>query len=348
MNGQEHNNEVDFLKTTLINVFSQYRVDEIDNYKGGELIKEAFGKNWKDSYIKDSKYIKYYNKALNAKKRIEDIISKFKKNSDQVRKLISLINKLEKDDDKYICAELIKKTNSIKWDPKNQSLFNNYCEIILETVDYFISYTNRDPVRTYQKCESIFWDKPSDEELKNKNSVAVLLNEELRQDLKGFFDKDTLTNGENFGKEIYNYCKKAFTFVQLIERKSFESHIEETNWCYYEYCIFTNPRERLFCECCNNRENCDVNTSITNNHCTIDQKINRVFFLLVDKEINFTPESSPLEYDGWYKDIKRKNNDIIIEGLKASDFEKEIKKIRTLIKSAKEKFINELCNLGKT
>jgi len=341
----KHNKKIkiEFMKTTLINLFSKYSVDDID--ANNTLITKAFNGEWKDSYPEnDIVYITYYPKVRNTKKWIEGIVKRNRDNiSDQVRELLLFIHRNK--DDKYICAELVKKSYCEKWDTKNRTLFNSYYDLVLNTEDYFISYTNREAARTYTQCQSIFKVKPPIKQRKKKNSVAVLIHEELsKRHLKGFFDRDSLKCGDDIGGKILNYCKKAFAFIQLIERQSFEDQIQRDNWCYFEYCIFKNPRGREYCECCCKRYNCDIKESIQIINCEIDKKVNRIFFLLVDREINYIPGSSPLEYEKWYSDILNKQY-AVLENLESDAFEAKMIEITNLIKKAKKDFIEELYNL---
>lgn len=268
--------DIQNIKNKLFDMYSEYTIQEVNEKNLVEISEDELIKNYE---IKD-----YMEILLQVKKDIESIATTSQSNMDEIRKSLYLINSLIKSDRLNTARELIAQCFYNKWTHEEKELYDEIYHNIVKWKDYFFSYTNRDAYQTNNDFKSHIKSSIKYKNDGKKNLVAKLIVKYLKKNnLSYFFDIDNMKCGDNIQDEIFKYCKKSFTFVQLIEDVSFEKPEKNKNWCYKEYKFFKQHRKKL-----------PEATYKTN------------FFILTNPPEKLKPARLPEEYKEWYDEIAEK------------------------------------------
>jgi hypothetical protein len=214
-----------------------------------------------------------------------------------------------------------------RWTIEQQRSFDLRAEVITRWVDYFVSYTNRDAGQTNNQfrrlIKSAFGAFPPEPDRLNYNYVARVIAKYLdSNNLRGFTDAHNIKSGDEIEAKVFNYCKKAFTFTQVLERESFKAPpAPKRNWCYDEYQEFVSPRTEL----------------------TAFQVANqtKVFTVIGAKTIDTLKPAVLGVFANWYDAIAGLKH-ISLEGMTNTELSSKIDEVAVLILERKRAIIDSL------
>jgi hypothetical protein len=138
-----------------------------------------------------------------------------------------------------------------RWSQEQRAAFDLRAKVITRWIDFFVSYTNRDAGGTNNQFKklitSVFGFFPPQKERIKINYVARILAKFLEaNNLRGFTDYKNIKCGDDIQAQVFEYCRKAFGFAQMVEPESFKTPtLPLRNWCYEEYQEFMKQRIEL-------------------------------------------------------------------------------------------------------
>ncbi|HYJ84591.1 MAG TPA: hypothetical protein VEW46_00880 [Pyrinomonadaceae bacterium] len=131
-----------------------------------------------------------------------------------------------------------------KWTDKQKIYFDDACTTIATKLDYFLSFTQRNPVKggnsvnSYHRhlIQSIGLPDPKDSA---KNELAKMLDVVLRTSryqLRGFFFPEHEDDSTEVKKKLTDAMDKSLVFIQLVQNEMFrKSYQPDENYCFIEY-----------------------------------------------------------------------------------------------------------------
>ncbi len=194
------------------------------------------------------------------------------------------------------------------WPDSQKNHFDEACQVLFTWKDFFFSYTRRNLPETNNDFKDNIahaLNLAPEEFDKNKNQIhyfakLIVKYLNLRQ-LSAFFDLDNMTCGDDIGNKIFNHCKSAFVFTQLIEEVSFcKPPAPECNWCFLEYKEFDEWAKNTV------------------------KNYKRHFFILANEPDIVFPHPTIKGYDTWLTKIKALNYIMLIPGLTNLELKKRI------------------------
>jgi len=237
-------NEYD--RNRLIQLFAQHPVDHVEA-NDGQLLKDTFGPARYDALQADPAYQHTYTLVKEYKKELEHIARTTAAPRKQIHALLYYLKQIKHDQSKEsldVLSRLIRQSLYGAWAADEQAYYDQRHNIIIEWVDFFISYTNRDAGSTnhdFQDLyESVYFASPPPAVRNTTNLVAPIIVKYLNEDgLEGFADWNDIKSGDEIGESVRTYCRKAYAFVQLVERVCFtKPNGSIRNWCFEEYNTF--------------------------------------------------------------------------------------------------------------
>ncbi|MCP4405730.1 MAG: hypothetical protein GY801_51560 [bacterium] len=288
------------IKQKLVKLFSENTVAEVKN--DGQRIKDVFRARDYKRLMEKTSFRDLYNLVERHKLELEALQRQYPDSTNQqLKECLYLLDDI-KDEEGWESAELlhqlIKRTMHSSWTDAEKESYDRRSEIILNWKDFFFSYTNRDAFQTNGRFQSLlkeaFGGIP-ESRLHETNFVARFIIMALDDEhLKPFADWETIKQGNDIAKKIREYCRTSFTFLQLIERKSFRNPDENSkNWCLEEYEEFSR---------------CQVVRDLCGR--TIEDKN---YFLITGERLDtLKPSSFPAsrqqtksQYEDWYEQISK-------------------------------------------
>ncbi|MEO1626735.1 MAG: hypothetical protein AAFV25_16395, partial [Bacteroidota bacterium] len=317
----------------LVELFSDHRIEEVEK-DDLKMVKDAFHKTDRDQLMELDGYSTYYSKIQQLKQQLEDIQQNHTDAKSQINASIILLKNLsESDVDSESSFDLLAyykqlvegQFHVVQWDDAELAVFRSKWDFVFEWKDYFLSYTNRNASETNSDYRNllrqVFSQLPRVEERTRVNLLArVIANYLKRNNLRGFFDKDVLKCGDDFGDKIQDYCQSAFAFVQLVEEETLNDSPTAINWCKKEYDLFeTDSRLAEYVK--------------------VGEK-NRHFFILTDSHSDLRPANLPNTYQDWFRHITTTNYQLAANNNK--QLRRRIRQIAEQIIQSREAIIAEL------
>ena len=241
-------------KDVLIQLYADNDIAHLDNQPA--LITLIFGgipeiRSYSDIEKTIPEYKSFASELRTIKLSIEEIV-KLQNTEAQVRFCLIQLSNIVNQDDAVRTDIFNKIVDHLLLDnvwtnrPDLVKKYKDISEIIQTWNHFFVSYTARDtPAVNNLYNPELFLQFPPDivkNEVVGNNLIAKFIVKCLKKynSLKVFFDRDSIVCGDIIKEEVYEYCEKTFSFIQLIEDISFNKENGVTNWCYNEYEHFKN------------------------------------------------------------------------------------------------------------
>lgn len=198
--------------------------------------------------------------------------------------------------------------------------YNTTAEIIQKWNHFFVSYTTRGAPAInnlyHPELSGQFTTATVQKEIDGNNLIAKFIVRCFKDynNLKVFFDRDSIVCGDRIREEVYEYCEKTFAFIQLIEDVTFNESEGIINWCYKEYEHFE-----------------------FNNHNNQKKK----YFFIIDG-LNIDPSKVPPTFFEWAEDIITCSYQKIIKPFDVISVKDKCKEFADLIKEQRVNQINAL------
>jgi hypothetical protein len=214
---------------------------------------------------------------------------------EQVSEALALVNEAkarggrDAADELEVTRLLVEKLLLPGWTAAQQQRYTHGLEILLQWMDYFLSYTRRQASQTNEAFRGLLKEfytlLPPARARASENFVAKILVWFMKvQGMKGFLDDDDLRIGEVIGDKVVDYCQRSFGFLQLIEDVSFADLAPHENWSFEEYQAFS---------------------SAAYPSALAAQAPLRFFFFLTEKDL-VEPAALPAIYKPWFADVSKR------------------------------------------
>jgi hypothetical protein len=315
----------------LTDIFSENRVEDLES--NGEIFKNKFNVESWENLIKIPGYKESYDSILKLK-RVVERLENYMNIKDQLYHSLDFVKEIKERSscDVEILNKIIKKTLYKNWSEIEKKDYDDVFGIIVNWKHFFLSYTNRNCYETNQDLNKLIY-KVYPRTTENKkdeislNCVAKLIAKFLTEEnLRAFYDKDSIKCGDDFEDEIRIHCKSTFTFVQLIEKIIFnEPDDGKINWCHEEFLEFEK----------NNRKIKFYNSS----------KFKQNYFLLTKGSLEEVMNEKLIlpQYKKWYERVKKSHSLFLKEYIKNKDgLRLEISKIAVEIKKTRKNIITQI------
>ncbi len=276
-------------KEKLIGIFAKNSLQAIEA-DGCALLIKQLGAGCR-SLVENETYAKYYTLLKGPRQDLDETLAGTR-GSLQARECLKLLDDYkenESDETFELLGQLIRQgPYALEWEEVTRKIYDTGWAMLSQWADFFFSYTNRNLNETNSQFSKILRDALGKETFKayreKLNCVARLIVSYLdANNLTAFYDIDHMTCGDVIEKKILDHCRSAFTFVQLVEARTFEYRRGRTNWCYREFEEFNT--------CCGEKSWFDVDDT---------EPCKRFFFILVGRHV------FPANFPGKYRDWKAK------------------------------------------
>ena len=264
-----------------------------------------------------------------------EAVAELEKHTDQLAHALDLLweARRHKDDDLItILKELIEKHLVPVWNggKAQGALVAEYrwrAQVVTEWKDFFLSYTLRQATETNNDflplIGQMYPKVPEGNALAEENYVATIVERLFnRAGLRCFYDKKSIAIGERIGKTVKKYCRRSFTFVQLVEEEALnppDDRPDKTNWCYVEWKEFgTNPKLRQLLA--DRAGDC------------------RIFFVTESELLEPVDPYPP--YERWISDVKARLHQRL-GGCDKTAVRKKVREVATIIKGLRDDAVDE-------
>lgn len=303
----------------LIDLFACHGVAEIEK-KNGKLLKKTLGiKKYKD-LMGDEKFQKDFIKLKEHRQNLDDLGGD-ENSRERVVECLRLLRETVENgspgDEELLCT-LIEKGMYPGWKKDDRSYFDTGKEMLTAWKDFFLSYTNRNLRETNHDFKEVLQGAFGENEFNNikekVNGLARLIAKYLVQNnLTHFFDQRDLKCGDELEEKVFNHCRAAFSFVQIIEPETFRKPgTGAKNWCYEEF--------RTFGDWCGKNQH------------------KRFYFTLTHRDV--FPARMPKLYKEWQKKINDRLHIQNLQGLDKDEIRLKVKEIAEEIETAKTKLLD--------
>jgi hypothetical protein len=171
--------------------------------------------------------------------------------SKQVEFALRLLRRLDTSEKKEACRTLILMSYARTWEASAREYFKESSSLLIEAVDYFLSFTNRNPGKPNQNevnrlhrhfiIDSIGRDEYEAADLSERNLVAEAVQYHLRnRQFQGFYYPNHEGDNTVVEKKLRINCIRALAFVQLVQVAVFSNRPGSPNWCFFEYELVRN------------------------------------------------------------------------------------------------------------
>lgn len=165
----------------------------------------------------------------------------------QIEFALRLLRRLDTRERKETCRTLILMSEYAKrWEAIPLRYFEQSSLVLIEAVDYFLSFTSRNPSKPNQNevnrlhkhfiIDSIGQRAYDQADLSERNLVAEAVHYHLGNRLfQGFYFPNHVGDNTVVEEKIRTNCIKALAFVQLMQAAIFSNKPGSQNWCFFEY-----------------------------------------------------------------------------------------------------------------
>lgn len=303
------------IQEDLIELFSRGPIDSV--YDSDDYQKLCHAN------VEDPTFNELRNKIEEIRHKLDDHMNKSKSYREQVQNALRLLRRLEKDEKKISRTLVLNmlNTKALKWSIEARKYYEEKSEFMIDAVDYFLSFTNRNPGspdqndinRNHQHfiCQSLGCEyNPKI----NCNLVAKTVHYHLSNRLfSGFYYPQHEGNNDDVKEKLSKNCIGSLAFVQLIQAAMFKNICGSPNWCFFEYNLAYGE----------------------------DPK--RILFVQIEEDIR--EDGIDAAFDGWYQNFVNKDSIKLRSTWKHSDdLEEVIYENRHLIRDKLSQQIEEAVN----
>jgi hypothetical protein len=164
----------------------------------------------------------------------------------KVEMALRLFRRSEVPEKKEVWRALILVTYAKDWSEPQQKYFTEVSLRLINAVNYFLSFTNRNPAlpnmnlinRTHKYfiMDAIGRKEYGRADLSTKNMLAETVQYYLKNtDLSGFYYPEHFGNNAIVEDKLKENCLSALAFVQLVQSAMFRYDAATPNWCFKEY-----------------------------------------------------------------------------------------------------------------
>jgi len=247
---------------TLVEVLATHSLDSAEA-KNGDIITKAFAAADYNAVLGLAGYDAAFTTLKGLKRSIELIEARGDSVESEIRLSLRLLADEMAKPVAVVKASTIPPPNVValqrfisegmwkRWPKQQQIAFDVRAKVIIDWIDYFVSYTNRDAGATNNQFRklitAVFGSFPPPPERTAVNYVARVIAKFLEgNNLRGFTDYKNIKCGDDIADQVRDHCQKAFSFTQVIEPESFKvPSAPAINWCYEEYKEFVKQPAEL-------------------------------------------------------------------------------------------------------
>lgn len=194
----------------------------------------------------DDVFHAYRLRVETIKRKLESQVGIQKTYQKQVKYALKLFHRLvgSEDQEEEICRRLTRQSYYLKWTEKQQTYFDKTCERLKSSLDYFLSFTQRNPsdngnpINSEHRhmIQSVGLPDPKDNA---KNELAHMLHTFLRisrYQFRGFFFPTHEDNSQQVDEKLGKSLDDCIVFIQLVQNEMFSKHYcGRPNYCFTEY-----------------------------------------------------------------------------------------------------------------
>lgn len=227
------------LRRRLIEI---YAIGPIDTVHASDAYRDLCSRHEDDNAFNGERY-----RIERLRAAIDTWIGAKESYSEQVEFALRLIGqKLHKRAEREACRELILASFGRKWEPEPRRYFEEKSVILMDSLHYFLSFTNRNPgkpnLNVVNRNHQFFiidalgqtaFDRA---DKAGRNLVAEAVNHLLRNcSLEGFYYPEHEGDSTDVATKLKSACDRSTAFVQLAQQEMFRFYDESANWCWKEF-----------------------------------------------------------------------------------------------------------------
>jgi hypothetical protein len=283
---------MDKLLADLVAVFAARSVADLER-EGGKTLLGQFGVGDLEELQAIPGYPRAHRLVSTVRERLDRVSQR--RSEEQVSEALALVDEAKRKggrdaaDELEVTRLLVEKLLLPGWTAAQQQRYAHGLEILLQWMDYFLSYTRRQAPQTNHAFRGLikefYTTLPDARARASENFVAKILVWFMKvQGMKGFLDEDDIRIGEVIGDKVVDLCQRSFGFLQLIEDVSFADLAPNENWCFEEYQAFS---------------------SASYPSALAEQAPLRFFFFLTEKDL-VEPAALPERYKPWFAQVHKR------------------------------------------
>lgn len=237
-------------KKYLFDLYKQHDIDFIDSNCCQEIATNMNKTEYAE--LKEDKDFNGYNLLLKKCRLALDSVLVYPDDSLQTCSVLEVLARItnQVNEEEYTTyLAFFKETVYPKWKPVFRECFDFAVKELIGRRQVFISYTNRNARLNnslYRGLLDQFLESEllSADNLNKKNLIVWVIKQQLIDvnQLTGYFDQDKndYEYGLNLPATLQNFCTDSITFLQFLEKKTFDKATSsQRNYCFDEYQFFS-------------------------------------------------------------------------------------------------------------
>ena len=205
---------------------------------------------------KDNVFHATRNRVEGIKRELEDRTGIQRSYQKQARYALEFYSQLSgsEDEEDEICLRIVRLAYFPKWTDKQKKYFDEVCTTIQQKSDYFLSFTQRNPINAGNPINSyhrhLIMNFGFDDPQSNPaNEFARMLDGLLKDPkfgLRGFFYPEHEDNSAEVIKKLSDNIDQCLVFIQVVQNEMFSKKYDrKKNYCFMEYTWAANKKKKM-------------------------------------------------------------------------------------------------------